>query len=62
MPAIEYTCRHCMHRFTQTVMRGEENNSLPCPECDHTAMPDPVRPKSIFDGIAGFSTLSKDTN
>jgi hypothetical protein len=51
-----------MHRFTQTVMRGEENNSLPCPECDHTAMPDPVRPKSIFDGIAGFSTLSKDTN
>ncbi len=62
MPTIEYTCQHCGHRFTRVALRGEEIPPLPCPQC---RTPD-ARPAkdaaSLFDGIAPFSSLAKDTN
>lgn len=62
MPAVDFRCRHCHHRFTRVVLRGEETAAVPCPECGRRASPEALRVESLFDGIAGFSSLSKDTN
>lgn len=62
MPKIDFKCPLCNHRFTRVVLRGEEGAASACPECGRSVKPEAQRPESLFDGIAGFSTLSKDTN
>ena len=43
-------------------MRGDRVEPATCPNCGLTAVP-PVRgPDALFEGIAGFSDLAKDTN
>ena len=63
MPTIDYTCQHCGHRFTRVALRGEEAPPLPCPQCRTPAAARPAKDAaSLFDGIAPFSSLAKDTN
>ena len=62
MPTIDYTCPECGHRFKRVVMRGDPIEALPCPQCHGAAASPGKSPKALFDGIAGFSDLAKDTN
>ena len=62
MPNVEYHCRQCGRTFQRVVLRGEENRPAACPHCKaRDAKPAKVA-ESLFDGIASFSTLAKDTN
>jgi len=59
---IDYTCGRCQHAFRRLVLRGEEEGLAVCPQCkDPHAIPTRA-PTGLFDGIAPFSSLSKDTN
>jgi putative FmdB family regulatory protein len=62
MPNIEYHCRHCGHTFQQVVLRGEEKQPATCPRCKARDAQPAKSAESLFDGIASFSTLAKDTN
>lgn len=62
MPTCDYHCRLCDHRFTRVVMRGEACPAAPCPVCGQPVAPTPLRSTPLFDGIAGFSDLARDTN
>jgi len=61
MPTVEYQCRECGKAFSRVVLRGEEKKLAVCPLCRRkTARP--LNPKpGLFNGIANFSNLSKDT-
>ena len=62
MPSIEYTCLACGCEFRTVVFRGEEDAPANCPNCGKRQARRAVAAKSLFDGIAGFSDLAKDTN
>ena len=62
MPSIEYTCQDCSHEFRAVVLRGEEDAPARCPKCHSRRVRRAVSAKSLFDGIAGFSDLARDTN
>lgn len=62
MPKIEYRCPQCGHRFEQLAFRGEEPRFTRCPECRSDTAERVDAPEPVFDGIAGFSSLAKDTN
>ncbi len=63
MPTTEYVCLECGHRFSRLFLRGEPAVAANCPECGTVAGVEPSRGASgLFDGIANFSDLAKDTN
>ncbi|MFH1983829.1 MAG: hypothetical protein ABIL58_18465 [Pseudomonadota bacterium] len=62
MPAVDFWCRFCNRRFTRVALLGDDDAPSRCPECGRPVPPEALRSKSLFDGIAGFSALSKDTN
>jgi putative FmdB family regulatory protein len=62
MPTIEYKCQHCGHAFNRTILKGDEPGSEPCPKCHHEKVKPSMQSPGLFEGIANFSTLGKDTN
>jgi hypothetical protein len=44
------------------VLRGEEDRPANCPHCKAREVKPAQGPESLFDGIAGFSSLAKDTS
>lgn len=62
MPTIEYNCTHCGRSFQRVVFRGEEDRPVTCPHCKARDAKPVKGPESLFDGIASFSTLAKDTS
>jgi putative FmdB family regulatory protein len=62
MPTADYTCPRCRHRFQRTVLRGEEDEPAPCPQCRQPRVKPSRGPASLFGGIAPFSRLNEDTN
>lgn len=62
MPKIDYTCPHCDRSFQRVVLRGEEDHPAVCPHCKARDVKPAKGPESLFDGIASFSTLAKDTS
>mgnify|MGYP003563921081 CR=1 FL=1 len=62
MPKMEYKCAQCHHSFQRVVLLGGPEPKMVCPKCKG----DQVKPEKgsprLFKGIAGFSSLSKDTN
>ncbi len=62
MPTIDYTCAHCGRSFQRVVLRGEEDRPATCPHCKARDAKPAQGPESLFDGIAGFSSLAKDTS
>jgi hypothetical protein len=59
---IDYTCRNCRHTFSRLVLRGEEEGPAVCPQCRNPRVLPTRASAGLFDGIASFSSLSKDTN
>ena len=62
MPTIEYHCAKCAHTFERVVFRGDEEQPGPCPKCKSTEVKPSLKAESLFNGIAHFSSLAKDTN
>jgi putative FmdB family regulatory protein len=62
MPIIEYKCPHCGHSFNRMILKGDEPGSETCPECHRGKVKPPTQYPRLFEGIANFSTLAKDTN
>ncbi len=62
MPTLDYTCPACKHTFKRVVLRGDEDRKTPCPNCRHKIVVPSETSASLFNGIANFSELSKDTN
>lgn len=63
MPKIEYRCPQCGNRFEQLIFRGDPSPRIArCPRCKRDTAERIDAPEPVFDGIAGFSTLAKDTN
>jgi putative FmdB family regulatory protein len=62
MPTIEYKCHHCGHAFKRTIMKGDETGSENCSECHRGKVKPSTQSPGLFEGIANFSTLAKDTN
>jgi len=62
MPTIDYTCPHCGRSFQRVVLRGEEGRPATCPHCKARDAKPSKGAESLFDGIAGFSSLAKDTS
>ncbi|MEZ4529132.1 MAG: FmdB family zinc ribbon protein [Desulfobacterales bacterium] len=62
MPKLEYTCPKCGHSFQQLVFRGDEAQPVLCPKCGTSEVRSAKTPAGLFDGIASFSSLSRDTN
>ncbi|MGE0086595.1 MAG: zinc ribbon domain-containing protein [Desulfococcaceae bacterium] len=62
MPKIEYTCQKCAHSFQILVFRGDEAEPVFCPKCGSREVASAKSPTGLFDGIASFSSLSKDRN
>lgn len=62
MPTIEYKCPHCGLAFNRTILKGEEPGSETCPQCRHGEVNPATQSPRLFEGIASFSTLAKDTN
>jgi putative FmdB family regulatory protein len=62
MPTIDYTCSHCGHSFQRVILKGEEDRPVTCPHCKARDAKPVKGAESLFDGIASFSTLAKDTS
>jgi len=62
MPTVDFACPDCRRRFERVVLRGEQDEPSACPGCGRLVFPATVGVDPLFDGIAGFSRLSKDTN
>jgi len=62
MPTVDYTCQHCGHAFERVVLRGEEAHPVVCPQCKAREAIPKRGYTGLFDGIASFSSLGKDTN
>ena len=61
MPTIEYKCQHCGHAFNRMTLEGDEPGRATCPKCQTKVKPAMQSPR-LFQGMASFSTLAKDTN
>ena len=62
MPTIDYTCPGCGHGFQRVILMGETPPPATCPRCKAPEVPPVRRSAGLFDGIAPFSGLAKDTN
>jgi putative FmdB family regulatory protein len=62
MPTIEYQCLNCGHVFNRTVLKGDAPGSAACPKCHRGKAKPSTQSPRLFEGIASFSTLAKDTN
>jgi putative FmdB family regulatory protein len=62
MPYIEYSCQHCGHAFSRMILEGETPSIEICPKCHRGKVKPAMQAPRLFEGIAGFSALSKDTN
>ena len=62
MPTIDYQCPDCGHHFKRVVMRGDPVRPIACPRCPREAIAPVRESEALFEGIAGFSDLAKDTN
>ncbi|MBI9086332.1 MAG: zinc ribbon domain-containing protein [Desulfobacterales bacterium] len=62
MPTVEYQCPQCDHRFSRVALRGEAEPPAKCPNCGAVDVTAFRGASSLFDGIANFSDLAKDTN
>ncbi|MEJ2158338.1 MAG: hypothetical protein P8X96_23675 [Desulfobacteraceae bacterium] len=62
MPTVEYKCPRCEHAFKRTILKGNVAGSAACPKCHHDKVKPATQSPRLFDGIASFSTLAKDTN
>lgn len=62
MPTVEYRCPQCRHVFSRVVLRGDEDLPVACPACAAAGVRPDKGPASLFEGIANFSRLAKDTN
>ena len=62
MPTVEYKCRHCGHAFSRTILKGDDPCSETCPKCHHGKVKPATQSPRLFEEIASFSTLAKDTN
>ena len=62
MPTIDYSCPCCGHSFKRVTLRGEMPPPAVCPRCKAPDVKPLQGPAGLFDGIAPFSDLAKDTN
>ena len=62
MPTAEYRCPQCDHRFSRTILRGEAATPARCPHCGKADVIARQPASGLFDGIANFSDLAKDTS
>ena len=62
MSKIEYHCNACDTWFERVVLRGAERTVPDCPSCRSRRVQIAPSSRSLFNGIANFSTLARDTH
>ena len=62
MPTSEFKCRRCGHTFQRLTLKGDDGIKVPCPKCHCRDVKPAMQSPRLFDGIAAFSSLAKDTD
>lgn len=62
MPRHEYYCKGCDYTFARLLYLGDDESKVECPKCQNKQLHKLPSAPGLFEGIANFSSLAKDSS